>query len=127
MGPWYSRPAMKVLLNEAVKNVGRVGEIKEVKDGYARNYLIPRGLATMATNGTVNQAEAQRRAEERREAKTISANQSLGNKVAAATITLRARVGEQGRLYGAITASDIATALTAEVGQDIDRRRVELD
>ena len=118
---------MKVLLNEAVKNVGRAGEIKEVKAGYARNYLIPRGLATMATNGTVNQAEAQRRAEERREAKNISANQSLGNKVAAAAITLRARVGAQGRLYGAITASDIATALTAEVGQDIDRRRVELD
>jgi large subunit ribosomal protein L9 len=118
---------MKVLLNESVKNVGRAGEIKEVKNGYARNYLIPRGLATMATGGTVQQAEAQRQAEERREARNISANQTLGNKVAAATITLRARVGEQGRLYGAITATDIATALTAEVGQEIDRRRVELE
>ena len=118
---------MKVLLNEAVKNVGRAGEIKEVKNGYARNYLIPRGLAAMANSSAVKQAEAQRQAEERREAKNLSANQTLGNKVAAATITLRARVGEQGRLYGAITASDIATALTAEVGQEIDRRRVELD
>ena len=118
---------MKVLLNEAVRNVGRAGEIKEVKGGYARNYLIPRGLATMATAGTVRQAEEQRLAEERREAKNASANQTLGNKIAAAAITLRARVGEQGRLYGAITASDIATALTAEVGQEIDRRRVELE
>ena len=118
---------MKVLLNESVKNVGRAGEIKEVKDGYARNYLIPRGLATMATVGTVKQAESQRQAEERREAKNLSANQALGNKVGGATITLRARVGEQGRLYGAITATDIATALTAEVGQEIDRRRVELE
>jgi large subunit ribosomal protein L9 len=118
---------MKVLLNESLKNVGRAGEIKEVKDGYARNYLIPRGLATMATTATVKQAESQRQAEERREARNVSANQALGNKVGAAAITLRARVGEQGRLYGAITASDIATALTAEVGQEIDRRRVELD
>ena len=118
---------MKVLLNETLKNVGRAGEIKEVKDGYARNYLIPRGLATMATSGTVKQAEARRQAEERREAKNLSANQLLANKIGAATITLRARVGAQGRLYGAITATDIATALTAEVGQEIDRRRVELE
>jgi large subunit ribosomal protein L9 len=118
---------MKVLLNESLKNVGRAGEIKEVKDGYARNYLIPRGLATMANSATVKQAEAQRQAEERREARNASANQTLGNKIAAASIVLRARVGEQGRLYGAITASDIATALTAEVGQEIDRRRVELE
>ena len=118
---------MKVLLNESVKNVGRAGEIKEVKDGYARNFLIPRGLATMATVGTVKQAESQRQAEERREAKNRSANQTLGDKIGAATVTLRARVGENDRLYGAITAQDIATALTAEVGQEIDRRRVELD
>jgi large subunit ribosomal protein L9 len=118
---------MKVLLNESVKNIGRAGEIKEVKNGYARNFLIPRGLARMATGGTVKQAEAQRQAEERREARNVSANQSLGEKLAAARITLRARGGEQGRLYGAITSTDIATALSAEVGQEIDRRRVELE
>ena len=84
---------MKVLLNESIKNVGRAGEIKEVKDGYARNFLIPRGLATMATVGTVKQAESQRQAEERREARNRSANQTLGDKVGAATVTLRARVG----------------------------------
>jgi large subunit ribosomal protein L9 len=118
---------MKVLLNESLKNVGRAGEIKEVKNGYARNYLIPRGLATMATGGAVRQAEARRQSEERREAKNVSANEAFASKIGAATIILRARVGEQGRLYGAITASDIATALTAEVGREIDRRRVELE
>src|SRR5438105_7557584 len=124
---WYSSGAMRVLLNESVKDVGRAGEIKEVKDGFARNYLIPRGLAAVATTGAVKQAEAQRQAEERREAKNVSQNQALGDRVAATTVTLRARVGEQGRLYGAITTADIATALAAEVGHEIDRRRVELD
>ena len=118
---------MKVLLNESLKNVGRAGEIKEVKSGYARNYLIPRGLAAMANSGTVKQAEERRQADERREAKNLTANQALAGKIGEATITLRARVGEQGRLYGAITAADIATALTAEVGREIDRRRVELE
>src|SRR5919198_1429038 len=118
---------MKVLLNESVKNVGTAGEIKEVKDGFARNFLIPRGLATIATSGAVKQADAHRQAEERREAKNLSANQALGAKVGAITVPLRARVGEQGRLYGAITSADIATALAAQIGQEIDRRRIELD
>jgi large subunit ribosomal protein L9 len=118
---------MKVLLNESVKNVGRAGEIKEVKDGYARNYLIPRGIASVATAGTVKQAEAQRDAEARREAKNLAANQALGQRVGSTTVTLRARVGEQGRLYGAITASDVAGALSEQLGQAIDRRRVELE
>jgi large subunit ribosomal protein L9 len=118
---------MQVILMEKVANLGELGEVVKVREGYARNYLIPRGLATMATGGTVKQAEARRQAEERREAKNVSANQVLGQKIAGATITLRARVGENDRLYGAITATDIATALTAEVGQEIDRRRVELE
>lgn len=118
---------MKVLLNEVVKNVGRAGEIKEVKDGYARNYLIPRGMASIATAGTVKQAEVQRQAEARREARNQAENQTLGQRVAATTVTVRARVGEQGRLYGAITASDIATALSEQLGQPVDRRRVELE
>jgi large subunit ribosomal protein L9 len=117
---------MKVLLNESVKDVGQAGEIKEVKNGFARNYLIPRGLAAVATAGAVKQAGVQRQAEERREAKNVSQNQALGARVAGTTITLRARVGEQGRLYGAITAADIATALAEKVGHEIDRRRVEL-
>src|SRR5436309_12435146 len=93
MYPWYSRPAMKVLLNESLKNVGRAGEIKEVKNGYARNYLIPRGLAAMATVGTLKQAEERRQSDERREAKNQTANQALAARVGAAKITLRARVG----------------------------------
>jgi large subunit ribosomal protein L9 len=118
---------MKVLLNESVKNVGRAGEIKEVKPGYARNYLIPSGLAAIATPGTVKEAEARHEAALRRESKNLSANQALGGKIEATTVTLRAKVGEQGRLYGAVTAADIAAALAAQLGQEIDRRRIELE
>lgn len=118
---------MKVLLNEAVKNVGKAGEVKEVKDGYARNYLIPRGIAVVATAGTLKQAEAQRQAELRREEKNAAENQALAQKVGSTTVTLRAKSGPQGRLYGAITASDVAAALSEQIGQPIDRRRVEIE
>lgn len=118
---------MKVLLNETVKNVGRAGEIKEVKDGYARNFLIPRGMASIANAAAVAQAKSQRAADERREAKSATANQALGSRIEATSVTLKARVGEQGRLYGAITSADIAEALAEQLGQEIDRRRIELE
>ena len=117
---------MKVLLTQAVKNVGLPGDVKEVANGYARNYLIPRGMAVTATASTLKQAEAQRAAEERKEEKNRSENQALAEKINSTTITLRARVGEQHRLYGAITAADIATALSEKLGYTVDRRRVEL-
>jgi large subunit ribosomal protein L9 len=118
---------MKVLLNQAVKNVGKAGEVKEVKDGFARNYLLPRGIAAIATAGTLKQAEAQRQAELRREEKNAAENQALAGKIGGINVTLRAKSGPQGRLYGAITASDVAAALSEQVGQVIDRRRVELE
>jgi large subunit ribosomal protein L9 len=118
---------MKVLLTQAVKNVGKPGEVKEVKNGFARNYLLPRGMATIATAGTLKQAEAQRQAELRREEKNAAQNQALAAKIDGITVTLRAKAGPQGRLYGAITAADIATALAEQLGQEIDRRRVELE
>jgi large subunit ribosomal protein L9 len=118
---------MKILLTQAVKNVGKPGEVKEVANGYARNYLIPRAMAVVATPSAVKQAAAQQDAELRREEKNRSEYVALGEKVAATTLTLRARVGEQHRLYGAITAADIASALSERVGQPIDRRRVELE
>lgn len=118
---------MKVLLTQAVKNVGKPGDVKEVKDGFARNYLIPRGMAAIASAGTLRQAEAQRQAELRREEKSAAENQKLADKVGGVTVTLKAKSGPQGRLYGAITATDVATALSEQLGQPIDRRRVELE
>lgn len=118
---------MKVLLTQAVANVGKPGEIKTVADGYARNYLIPRGMATVATAGAVKQAEAQREAETRREVKFAAENQALATRLASTRVTLTAKVGSQNRLYGAITHADIADALARELGQPIDRHRIELE
>lgn len=118
---------MKVLLTQAVKNVGKPGDVKDVADGFARNFLIPRGMATIATAGTLKEAEAHRQAEARREEKNTAQNQALGQRIEGTTVTLRARSGPQGRLYGAITAADVATALSEQLGQQIDRRRVELE
>ena len=117
---------MKVLLTQTVKNVGRPGDIKEVADGYARNFLLPRGLATVANVAAVKQAQAQRAAEHRREEKDQAQNEALGVKLGETIVTLRAKTGAQGRLYGAITAADIAEALEQATGQAIDRRRIEL-
>lgn len=118
---------MKVLLTQAVKNVGKPGDVREVKNGFARNYLIPRGMAAAATAGTLKQAEVQRQAELRKEEKNAAANQALATKIGGVTVTLKAKSGPQGRLYGAITASDVAAALSEQLGQPIDRRRVELE
>lgn len=117
---------MKVLLTQTVKNVGKPGDIKDVADGYARNYLLPRGLATVANAAAVKQAQSQRAAEHRRDERDHAQNAALGARLAETSVTLRAKTGAQGRLYGAITAADIAAALEQAVGQAIDRRRIEL-
>jgi len=118
---------MKVLLIQSVKNVGKPGDIKDVADGYARNFLIPRGLATVASSSAVKQAQAHRETESRRESRFAAENQSLASRLGETEVTLRAKTGAHGRLYGAITAADIAAALEAKLGQAIDRRRIELD
>lgn len=118
---------MKVLLTQTVKNVGKPGDIKEVADGYARNYLIPRGLAAVATMAAVKQAESQRAAEQRREARNVAENQKLASTLGETSVILRARAGAQGRMYGAITAADIATAIELKLGQSIDRHRIEME
>jgi large subunit ribosomal protein L9 len=118
---------MKVLLTQTVKNVGKPGDIKEVADGYARNYLIPRGFAAVATAAAVKQAEAQRAAEQRREEKNVAENQKLAATLGETAVVLRAKAGAQGRMYGAITAADIATAIELKLGQPIDRHRIELE
>jgi large subunit ribosomal protein L9 len=118
---------MKVLLIQSVKNVGQPGDIKEVANGYARNFLIPRGMATVANATAVKQAQAQRATDARRETRFAAENQSLAARIGQTAVTLRAKTGAQGRLYGAITAADIAAALEEKLGQAVDRRRIELD
>ena len=118
---------MQVLLLKDVEQLGHSGEIKKVSDGYARNYLIPRGLATAATSGAVKQVERQRTLTARREVRVMSEAQTLAQALDGMTVAFRARAGESDRLYGSITNADIADALAAQLGREIDKRKIELE
>ena len=93
---------MKVVLRDDVENIGRKGDLIEVTDGFARNFLVPRGLAMKATKGVVQQSEAMRRNREARDARDREAAQALADQLTGRRIELRARAGEGGRLFGAV-------------------------
>ena len=118
---------MEVLLLEDVEQLGQAGEIKKVSVGYARNFLIPRGLATMATPGAIKQAELQRERRARQEAKELSEAQALAQALDGLTVSFEARAGESDRLYGSITNANIADALAEQVNQEVDKRKVEME
>lgn len=116
---------MKVILREDVEKLGKAGEIVKVADGYGRNFLIPRQLAVPADVRNVRTLEHDRRVIEARAKKARKAAESLAEKVAAVSLTLPARAGEEGKLFGAITSRDIAEALE-KAGVAIDRKHVQL-
>jgi large subunit ribosomal protein L9 len=118
---------MKVVLREEVKGLGAVGDVKDVADGYARNFLIPRRLAAPATTSALKNVEAQRASLAKRQAQVDAEARALAGRLNNTTLTLKARVGGQDRLYGSITASDVATALSQELGATFDRRKLVLD
>ncbi|MFN2289991.1 MAG: 50S ribosomal protein L9 [Anaerolineae bacterium] len=118
---------MDVLLLKDVQGLGDAGEVKTVADGYGRNYLIPHGLAMMATPGAVKQAQLQATAEERRKEQEMTEAQELAQALDGLTVTFQARAGESDRLYGSITKANIAEALEEQIGQEVDRRKIELD
>lgn len=118
---------MQVLLVKDVEQLGKAGDVRQVSDGYARNYLIPRGLAVLATPGAIRQAERQRQAAAQRQAKTLSKAQALARLLDGLTVTFKARAGESDRLYGSITNAHIAEALSEKVGQEVDRRKIDLE
>ncbi|AZK45610.1 50S ribosomal protein L9 [Paenibacillus lentus] len=116
---------MKVIFLKDVKGQGKKGEIKNVSEGYAQNFLLPRGLARIATEGNVKTLEVQNAAEQKRKAQEKEEAVQLGKKLEEMTVTVQAKAGEGGRLFGAITNKQIAEAL-AKVGVKIDRRKIEL-
>ncbi|MEJ2735671.1 MAG: 50S ribosomal protein L9 [Anaerolineae bacterium] len=118
---------MEVLLLKDVDGLGLAGEIKKVADGYGRNYLIPRGLVSLATPGAIRQAELQQQSTARREAKELSEAQALAQLLDGVSVTFQARAGELDRLYGSITNVNIAEALEEKVGQAVDRRKIDLE
>ena len=118
---------MKIVLRDDVENLGRKGDVVDVADGYARNYLVPRGLAMKDTKGVVAQAEAMRRNRAAKEARDVEAAQTQAARLEGARIEIAARAGEGGKLFGSVTASDVAEAIQAQRGVEVDRRRVSLD
>jgi len=118
---------MKVVLRSDVPNVGKKGDILDVADGFARNYLVPKGLALRATNGNVQQAAAMRRARDLRDAKDRGAAEEVARVLVPAVITVKAKAGTEGRLFGSVTSTDVATAVQDQTGIELDRRKLQLD
>jgi large subunit ribosomal protein L9 len=118
---------MEVILLKDVPRLGRAGELRKVAPGYARNHLIPKGLAVFATEGAVKELEQQQQLEARREKQVETEAQALAEELEGVTVTIYAKTGEKERLYGSVTSGDIAEALEKETGRIIDRRKIELE
>lgn len=117
---------MKVLLIQDVDNLGYAGDVKKVAAGYGRNYLLPREMAVLATPGALKQAETIRKAAEKRRAIEKSDAQATANQLADVQLVFERRSGETGKLYGSVTSGDIAEAVKAKTGIDLDKRKVAL-
>ena len=117
----------KVVLRDDVDNLGKKGDVVEVAAGYARNYLVPRGLALQAHRGAQKQADAMRRNREARDAREREAAQALAAQFEGRTIAIKARAGGEGKLFGSVTSVDIAEAVLTQTGAEIDRRKIDLD
>jgi large subunit ribosomal protein L9 len=117
---------MKLILTQQVSGLGAPGEVVEVKDGYGRNYLIPRGFAMLWTRGAEKQIESIRKARGAREIASIEQAEAVRSDLERLKVRLRTRAGESGRLFGAVTPADIAGAVKAAGGPDLDRRRIEV-
>jgi len=116
---------MKVIFLEDVKGRGKKGEIKEVAEGYARNFLLPKGLVIEANKGNVKQLEVQKDSEQKKLAKELAEAKELADKINQATVTIRTKAGEAGRLFGAVTTKHIADELKKQK-LDIDKRKINL-
>lgn len=116
---------MKVILREDVYNLGKSGELVSVKEGYARNYLLPRNLAMLASTANVRQLEHEKQVIELRQQKLKGAAQEQAKKLEGVKITIKRKVGEQDKLFGSVTALDIAESL-ATAGHKVDRRLIHL-
>ena len=117
---------MKVILLSDVKPLGTIGAVVEVADGYARNYPLPRGLAAEASKGSLALLEQQRRAKARRDAEAVANAEALGKQLEDVQLTVSAKAGGNGKLFGALTNANVAEAIHATLGIDIDRHKIEL-
>jgi large subunit ribosomal protein L9 len=117
---------MKIILTNEVSGLGAAGDVVEVRDGYARNYLVPRGVAIRWTKGREKDVEQIRRARKIHEIATIEQANEVKARLESVKVRLKVRAGEQGRLFGSVTPADIAGAVKDAGGPEIDKRRIEV-
>lgn len=115
---------MKVILNSDIDKLGRRGDIVEVAAGYARNFLLPRNLALVATKGGIRQAEGMQRAREDQERKERESFEALAGRISGLSLRISSRAGEEGQLFGSVTTADIAEVLEKALGEEVDRRKI---
>ncbi len=118
---------MKLILRSDHQGLGKRGDIVEVSDGHARNYLLPKGLAFPATEGAAAQAGSMRRARDLRDAQDRESAQAVASKLVSKTITIPVKAGAEGRLFGSVTAADVAAAVEAQANIVLDRRKLHVD
>ena len=118
---------MKIVLRSDVTQVGKKGDIVDVADGYARNFLLPKGLAFQATPGVANQAASMRRSRDLRDASDRSAAEEVAKTLVPRVVTITARASGEGKLFGSVTTTEIAHAVAEQTGIEIDRRKLHLD
>ncbi|HVL03965.1 MAG TPA: 50S ribosomal protein L9 [Acidimicrobiales bacterium] len=118
---------MEVILRADVPNVGNRGDVLTVSDGYARNYLVPRGMAMQASKGAMAQAGSMRRSRNVKDAAARSAAEDIARRLVPAVIHITARAGGEGKLFGSVTTTDVAEAVLSQTGLELDRRKMHLD
>jgi len=118
---------MKIILQKEVEKLGAPGDVVEVADGYARNYLLPRGLAVQASKGAVRHVESLKRAHDVRTTKAHAEAEAVASRLTGSPIRVTARVGEEGKLFGSVTAADLAEEIARQTGVEVDRHHVHLD
>ena len=117
---------MKVVFLKTVPDVARAGDVKEVANGYGRNFLLPKGLATLATTAALKKVDSLRQAEERRQIQLREEALAFAETLQDFSLTVKAKAGARGRLYGSITNSDIAQQLETETGYQLDKRQITI-
>jgi len=118
---------VKVIMRADVNNVGNKGDVLDVSDGFARNYLVPRGLAFKASPGAADQAASMRKARDLRDARDRASAEEVATRLAPAVITIGAKAGPEGRLFGSVSVADMVAAVEAQAGVVLDRRQVHLE
>jgi large subunit ribosomal protein L9 len=118
---------MRVVLRADVDNVGKKGDIIEVADGFARNYLIPKGRAIAATKGVQSQADAMRRSRDKKDSADREAAENVARMLVPTVIQVQAKAGAEGKLFGSVTSTELAERVLAQTGVELDRRRIHMD